>query len=146
MITRESFLAIYAIPPPVEPVGDAFVRAMTAGEKDRFDLAHTKAEGKDFRSRLLVASVCDESGSLLFTEGDMPALSRLPLPSIEPLVDAIMRINRIGEKEQADLRKNLNGPNGDSSSVSASSSGPPSASLNPDSLDLSLTSGSSSSG
>jgi hypothetical protein len=78
MTTRESFLQAYAIPPQVEPVGDAFVRAMTAGEKDRFDLAHTKAEGRDFRARLLAASVCDESGSLLFTEKDIPALSGLP--------------------------------------------------------------------
>jgi hypothetical protein len=120
MITRESFLAGHVCKPePVETAdGRAWVRPMTAGERDRWETVHLKAPDHDFRARLLASSLCDEAGRLVFTEDDVPALSELPFYILDPLCQAAARVNRMGPEETEALRKNLPGPNGDSSSVS----------------------------
>lgn len=122
MLTRESFFSPDALAFQVEPVdsplGRGYVRVMTAGEKDRIDVLSQKDPGKDVRAQILVATVCDESGHLLFGTGDIAAISRLPLTTIEPFVDAAIRINKMSQADQEELRKNSNGRNGISSSGS----------------------------
>lgn len=119
MITREAFLAGHVCKPePVETAdGRAWVRPMTAGEKDRWEAVHLKAPDQDFRARLVAACLCDEAGRLVFTEEDIPALSELPAHVLDPFCVAAARLNRMGAEEMEALRKNLPGPNGDSSSV-----------------------------
>ena len=57
-------------------------------------------------ARLVQATVCDEAGQLVFTEADIPRLNDLPLYLIEPLVDAAIRINKIGPGDSEAIRKN----------------------------------------
>ncbi len=88
------------------PAGPARVYMLTAGEKDAFDLAHAKADGKHFRARLLVATVRDQEGHPAFTDVDLGRIANLPMPVVEPLVKAAIRINRMQDDEAEAVRKN----------------------------------------
>ncbi len=120
MITRESFLAGHVCRPERVESGDgqAWVRPMTAGEKDRWETVHLKAPDHNFRARLVAACLCDETGRLIFTEDDIPALAELASHVLDPFCQAAARVNKMGPEETEALRKNSPGPNGDSSSSS----------------------------
>lgn len=106
---REQFFALplaAAFEEVETPAGVARVYALTAGEKDAFDVAHARAEGKDFRARLVVATVRDQEGHPAFTAADIPAISAAPFTLVEPLVKAAVRVNRMSDDEAEALRKN----------------------------------------
>ncbi len=124
ILSRESFLAPHPcnLEEVETPAGTAYVRAMTAGERDRFDLAHAADPGLDFRARMLVHTVCDEKGNLLFRKDDIPQLTALPAHLVDPLLEAAIRVNQMSSEDLEALRKNSEGRSEDSSSGSASSS------------------------
>lgn len=109
LLTRESFLSA---PPKVEKVevpalgGHCFIRAMTVGDRDRFEDAQAAAGGKDFRARIAAFSICDEAGGLLFKPEDVPALAAQFGSIIEPVAIAANKLNRVGPEELEALEKN----------------------------------------
>lgn len=109
-LARDVFFAVHAphttrVEVP-ELGGFVFVRAMTAGDRDRFEAEHASSKQRDFRARLVVASVCDETASLVFGPADVAALSALPASSLEPIVRAAVRINALSDDDVRDLEKN----------------------------------------
>jgi len=125
MSFRDDFFAKASEPMPVEEVetaaGLVVIHCLTAGEKDRYDLAVQKDPGS-YRARLVQATARDHDGHLRFREDDVQRLSTMPLPVIEPLVDAAIKVNRMSAKDLEDLRKNSTGQSDDFSSDSASPS------------------------
>lgn len=106
---RDEFLRIKPTIEPIETVaGPAFIRTITAGEKDEFE-REAKKDGK-VRCRLLLVGVCDEQGKPVFTNLDLPTLDALPLTAVEPIADAIAKLNKFGEAEVEDIRKNSPSP------------------------------------
>jgi hypothetical protein len=108
MLTRVSFLAPQPLerrPVVVPGLGRCFVRAMSAGERDDFEVAHSKSKNRDFRARLVACTVCDEEGELVFSAADIPALSALPASTLQPLVIAATEVNRLTESDVADLEE-----------------------------------------
>jgi len=127
MLTRISFLAPQPLerrPVTVPGLGSCFVRAMSAGERDEFEVAHSKGKHRDFRARLVAMTVCDEDGNLAFSPADIPALSALPAATLQPLVVAAVEVNRLTEEDVADLE--AAGKNSSSDRNGNSSSGSPS--------------------
>ncbi len=110
MFDKSACFAAFSAGPEYEevptPWGVLRVRAMTAGEKDRWDVHHVETKGRDFRARLVVACACDGDGRPAFSESDIPALSGLPVGALEPVVDAAIRINRMRGEDVEALRKN----------------------------------------
>jgi hypothetical protein len=108
MFDRAQFLALGGEPPePVKtPAGEAHVFALTAGEKDRLDVAIAKEPGKRFRARVIQATARTAEGMPLFSEGDIPALDQMPLAVVEPLMEAALRVNRMHDKDVEALEKN----------------------------------------
>jgi hypothetical protein len=89
---------------PVEtPAGLTHVRTMTAGEKDEFDRQASK-DGK-FRCRLVLVCCCTPDGHAEFTNLDLPALDAMPVATLEPIVNAAMRINHLMPEDVDELRK-----------------------------------------
>jgi hypothetical protein len=126
MLTRVSFLAPQPLerrPVVVPGLGCCFVRAMSAGERDEFEVAHSKSKNRDFRARLVACTVCDEEGDLVFSAADIPALSALPASTLQPLVLAATEVNRLTEGDVADLE--AAGKNSSSDRNGSSSSGSP---------------------
>jgi hypothetical protein len=121
MFRDQFFAAISAVPEHEEvqsAAGPVRVTCLTAGEKDRYDVAVAK-EPETFRSRLVAMTARDGEGHRVFRDEDIPRLSTMPLPVIEPLVDAAMRVNRMGAKDVEALEKNSTGRSEESSSGSA---------------------------
>jgi cytochrome c553 len=127
MLTRISFLA----PQPLEKravvvpgLGSCYVRAMSAGERDEFEVAHSKSRSKDFRARLVACTLCDEDGELVFSAADIPALSALPAATLQPIVAMAVEVNRLSEADVKDLedaaKNSSSDRNGNSSSASRS--------------------------
>lgn len=101
---------LFAIPPERTirtvhtPAGITFVRSMTVGEKDAYDLAVQKDGGH--RARLLVACCCTERGEPEFDEFDIGKINSLPVSAVEAIVDAAIQVNRLGPGDAEAIRKN----------------------------------------
>lgn len=100
--------------------GHVFVREMTGHEKDIWEQSMLKAKPavgnqpvqyettlEDFRAKLAVVTVCDESGDLLFEPGDVKVLNKMmSATNIERIVTVAQRLNAITEKDKEDILKN----------------------------------------
>lgn len=110
MLTREIFLQKRDLPRREVRVpelgGSVHVRTMTAGERDRFELSTHQADRADIRARVVAYSACDESGALLFSEADVPALAALPFPTLQPLFEAGLELNKFSTDDIDAAEKN----------------------------------------
>jgi hypothetical protein len=121
MLDRATILAVSRTLPS-EPVavpewgGTVFVRVMTAGERDRFEVIAEDTARKDFRALLAVFTVCDDAGTRLFTEADVPDLTRLPFQGLQRIAEAAMKLNQVTTEGVNGFKKNSEPiPSGDSS-------------------------------
>lgn len=86
----------------------------------------SKAGIRESNVRLLVASVCDGEGNLLFGEADLPQLGLVDTALIEPLVREIREHCGLKNLDQEELEKNspaTTGGDSDCSSVGPSPTG-----------------------
>lgn len=113
--------------------GCVYVREMTGKEKDIWEqsmLKQTKVGNKmeyettldDFRAKLCVVTVCDETGKLLFEPKDVKVLnSAMSASNIEKIVAMAQKLNAITEEDKKELLKNSEADQeGSSNSGSAS--------------------------
>lgn len=85
---------------------DVIVREFTAGERDRFEEEHIGAGRRDFRARLVVHLSRDNDGQRIFGSEDVEAVAALPARTLEPIVDAALRVTRFGASDVEALEKN----------------------------------------
>jgi len=95
-----------------------FVRQMSGRDRDRWESSILKKVTKDnvvtmeqnledFRAKLAVATVCDEAGNLLLLPEDVPILSQnMTARSLETIVTAAQKLNKITEEDKENLTKN----------------------------------------
>lgn len=108
-----------------------FVRQMTGRERDRFEQSLIKenksVEGgyekslEDFRAKLAVCTVCNETGTLVLNANDFATLSQnMSAARLEKIINVAQKINKISEEDKESLVKNSEvGPADNSTSVSA---------------------------
>lgn len=110
-----------------------YVRQMTGRERDRFEQSLIKEvkdkKGNttyekatdDFRAKLSVCTVCDETGVLLFDYSDYETLSlHMSAARLERIVNEAQELNKISEVDRENLTKNsVAGQPGNSTSDSA---------------------------
>ena len=117
MVTRDTIRAYKGKPPtPVnvpEWGGDVFVRVMSGTERDAFEAETYRMNGKNvelnrvnFRARLLVRTLCDESGALLYSAGDAAELGQQPADVLDRLASVASQLNGMTPKDVEDLAKN----------------------------------------
>jgi len=96
-----------------------YVREMRAADKDRFEQSLAKqVETEDgtvdfqsspehYRAKLLVNTVCDESGNLILYYDDVEKLSESKgAQKIEKLVNTASRLNAVSAKDRSQMTKN----------------------------------------
>jgi len=97
-----------------------FVRQMTGRERDQFEqslIKETKDDKgttisydrslEDFRAKLAVVTLCDETGKSLLEPGDYPALSiNMSAARLEKIVNEAQKLNKITEEDKEALVKN----------------------------------------
>ena len=108
--------------------GSVIVRGLTAGERDKWEasLYSTEKRGGSFevvahkeniRAKFIAASVVDEKGKLLFSAGDIEALSRKSAAPMDRLFAAAQRLSGMTDADVEELEKNLTTAQGDSSAT-----------------------------
>jgi len=107
-LTKEQILAVEDLTVKKVEVpewgGSVFVRMMTGDQRDVFEKKQTDHPGVDVRSRLFVMTVSDESGHLLYTEDDMPAIKGKAGAAIDRVFAAAAKHNRITPEDIAELK------------------------------------------
>jgi len=99
-----------------------FVRQMTGRERDQFERSLIRevkdVKGnldyvrslEDFRAKLAVNTLCDESGEALLLPNDVSTLSQnMSAFRLEKIVNAAQKLNAITEADKEALVKNLEG-------------------------------------
>lgn len=113
MLNREELLAVNG--DKIETVkdvphwGDVFIKTCSAGKRDEIEAAHHLNPFSNVRARFVVASVCDESGKLVFTDKDIPAVSDLSALIVDPVFTAVVKLNGITKDDVEELEKNSEG-------------------------------------
>lgn len=87
-----------------------FVREMTVPQRTKFDLSLDKKKDKQalerLREKLIVATVCDEAGNLLFAPGDEPDLRDVLCSGFELIFSKAADVNGISQRDIEDVKKN----------------------------------------
>ncbi len=90
------------------------VRSLMADEKTAFEESRrvTDKAGKPtidnshFRSKLVCLAACRDNGEPMFKPDDYRRLGQLSAPGLERIVDAALRLNRMGEFAVEEAEKN----------------------------------------
>ena len=111
MLTREQILQSDDLPRETVPVpewgGEVQVRTMTGTDRDAFEASLIGKEGRleNVRARLVSLTLCDETGSRLFSDGDITALGGKSAKALDRVFAVSQRLNGIGT-DQVDAAKN----------------------------------------
>jgi hypothetical protein len=97
MMTKDQ---IFSRPPTIETVdatelavGSTLgVKLLSAAEFLKLSAA-AKANGDQAYALWIIACVCDESGTPLFSSDDIESVTALPFPLVNRLIDAAQRVN-----------------------------------------------------
>ncbi len=93
-----------------EPV---YVRAMTVAERDSFEAATVARKSTvGFRARLVVACVCREDGSRVFSPADVPKIEAVSSAALDPIVNACLAVNAMRQGDADDIK--ARSPDGES--------------------------------
>lgn len=83
--------------------GEVYVKLMSGSERDRFEISHTANPDKDIRARLIVSTVCDCTGVLLFTPADTESIGGKSSAVLDRIFSAAIKLNRIRKEDVDDL-------------------------------------------
>lgn len=137
LLSREKLLQRQELPMEKVDLGNGdyvFVRAMTGYDRGLFEQSILKEKldnkgefvgydraSENFRGKLAVLTICDESGNLILEPGDYDLFAKsISIVQLEKIIEASQRLNVITPKDKDDLTKNLSaGDPGNSSLGSA---------------------------
>lgn len=108
MLTRDQILAAGFRSEVVSTrIGDFRVRVMSGAVREQFEAAASDEQQRGrIRARWIRWTACDESGNLLFGEGDIDALAAMDSDIIIPVFEAALRINGLGSGAVEEAEKN----------------------------------------
>lgn len=109
MLTREQILAAPLHREAVEVPewgGTVCVRVMSAAERIAFEETFNPDGGLDVSLSLLVRTLCDERGALLFDETDVGALHGLDPAPVLRLSQLAIRLNKLTPEDIEGLQGN----------------------------------------
>lgn len=121
ILSREDILNVIDVKTELVEVkewgGSVYVRGMTAGERDKWEasLYSTQKRGNSFevvahrdniRAKFVAASVVDEKGKLIFTTGDIEALTKKSAAPMDRLFAVAQRLSGMSNEDVEELEKN----------------------------------------
>lgn len=114
MLTRDSILAIDDLPREKVEVpewgGDVYVRTLTGTERDAFEQSMQGKKNQvnldNVRARFAVLTICDESGTRLFTHADAKDLGSKSAAALDRVFAVAQRLNGFSDQDQKDLAGN----------------------------------------
>ena len=93
--------------------GSVYVRSLNGRARDRFESSRFKLKGDkvemihdNTRAVLLSLSLCDEAGTLLFSEADVAALGEKNAAAMDRCFDVAQRLSGLRNKDVEEKLKN----------------------------------------
>ena len=86
--------------------GKVRVRAMTAIQRDNFELQHLKGTLKNFRALIASRCIVNEENENIFTEADIGRLSQKSSLPLSKIFEVAIRLSGITEKDVQNLEEN----------------------------------------
>lgn len=86
--------------------GSIRVRQMTVAERNEFSRKASSEDKDKVGAWLVTILAVDESGVPMFTAEDIPELEKRNFHALDKVVQAILEVNSLGEKQVADAEKN----------------------------------------
>lgn len=94
--------------------GEVYVRGMSGLERDAFETSIVQQRGKsqqvnlsNIRAKLCATSICDESGKLLFTPGDVNELGKKSAIALQRVFEVAQKLSGIGADDIDELAEGL---------------------------------------
>lgn len=91
--------------------GAVYVRSMTGAERDAFEDSLRSANNTlnlaNIRSKMLVKVICDAEGKRLFTESDIPMLTKKSSRALDHLFKVAQRLSGLGDADVKELTEAL---------------------------------------
>lgn len=84
---------------------DVYIKTLTGSERDMFEESYSSEKMKNFRSRFLVLTLCDEAGERLFTDADVDLLGKKSALVLNRLFEKAWSLNAFREQDVEDLGK-----------------------------------------
>ena len=121
VLTREQILAAADLKTEVVSVpewgGEVIVRALTGYDRDQLEAQVTRLEGvgrrqrvvtdmRNFRAKLVAASLVDEHGERMFSEADVDALGQKNAAALNRVFEGDQRLSGLSAAEMQELEKN----------------------------------------
>ena len=103
------------VPEWVDENGDdlVYVRGMTGAERDAFEAETYLKRTEDgqqnyvnFRARLCIRAICDETGKRIFSDNDVDFLGAKQASALDRVFAAAQRLAGIGRKDVEEMTKN----------------------------------------
>ena len=90
--------------------GEIGIRAMTVGDRDQYENEFLQAKAKDkgvenFRTKFLIACICDEEGNPIFKRSDIDALAQKSIKVVNRVWNAAMSHNALSNEDVEELAK-----------------------------------------
>jgi hypothetical protein len=90
-----------------------FIRAISASERDAFEASCMAGKGKNrgvnmenVRARLLVKSICDETGKRLFADHEADALGNMPAKIADKLFSVAQKLSGLSPADVEEIAGN----------------------------------------
>lgn len=83
--------------------GSVFCRVLSGTDRDTFEEAYSSEKMKNFRSRFLVLTLCDEKGERLFTEAEVNDLGKKSAVVLARLFDKAWSLNAFRNEDVEEL-------------------------------------------
>jgi hypothetical protein len=90
-----------------------YIKTMSGTERDSFDRMVLEGRGPDktanirnFRAKIAVCCICDETGNRLFKDTDVEALGGKSSIALDRIAEAASKLNALGKSDIEELEKN----------------------------------------
>lgn len=127
LLTKDLILAADDIKSERVPVpewgGEVMVRGLTGAQRDAWEASMSVRRGKqvipdmrNFRARLVVLCVVDETGELVFHDGDVESLAGKSGAALDRIYEVAAKLSGIGDGDVEELTKDFGTADGGGSS------------------------------
>lgn len=98
--------------------GEVYLKVLSGTDRDAFEEGYSEQKMKNFRSRFLVLTLCDEKGERLFTEAEVDELGKKSAVVLARLFDKAWALNAFRNEDVEELGNDSTDDLSDSSTSS----------------------------
>lgn len=109
VLTKADFfkLKTKVVPLEVEELGTVYIKSMTASEREGLEKKmQTELDNNGIRATVFIYSICEEDGTLVFSEEDLEQVKCLPSNIVSTVFDKSNDLNKLTPETTEAAAKN----------------------------------------